>query len=146
MERLTSFPGSLQWKAGEGLGTRLIIDLVIKPLKIDVNVMCALQTLPRYSTSSFQMMWTQSRCRLIQFQTAHTVLLYPFKTPLYVYACDGWDSRGEGNIHTLVHFRLLSLHKKLRMAKGRRGREGRGGKERGGEYMSRFISHCMGMG
>ena len=94
-------PHCMQWKAGEGLGTRLIIDLVIKPLKIDVNVMCALQTLPRYSTSSFQMMWTQSRCRLIQFQTAHTVLLYPFKTPLYVYACDGWDRRGEGNIYTL---------------------------------------------
>ena len=48
-------------------------------------------------------------------------------------------------IPCMVHF--LSLHRKLRMAKGRRGREGRGGKERGGEYISRFIfSHCMGMG
>ena len=91
-------PHCKQWKAGEGLGTRLIIDLVIKPLKIDVNVMRALQTLSRYFTSSFQMMWTQSRCRLIQLQTAHTVLLYPFKTPLYVYACDGWDRGGEGTI------------------------------------------------
>ena len=80
-------------------------------------------------------------------QTAHTVLLYPFKTPLYVYVCDGWDRGGEGNIYILVHIHFLSLHRKLRMAKGRRGREGRGGKERGGEYISRFIfSHCMGMG
>ena len=61
--------------------------------------------------------------------------------------CDGWDRGGEGNIYILVHIHFLSLHRKLRMAKGRRGREGRGGKERGGEYISRFIfSHCMGMG
>lgn len=120
---------------------------MIKPLKIDVIVICALHTLSRYSTSSFQTMRTQSRCRLIQLQTAHTVLLYPFKTPLYVYVCDGWDRGGEGNIYILVHIHFLSLHRKLRMAKGRRGREGRGGKERGGEYISRFIfSHCMGMG
>ena len=36
-------------------------------------------------------------------------------------------------IPCMVHFHFLSLHRKLRMAKGRRGREGRGGKEREGE-------------
>ena len=59
-----------------------LVHLVIKPLKTD---MCAAQTFSRYSTSSFQTTWTQSQCRLSP--TAHAVLSYPFKTPLYVSVC-----------------------------------------------------------